>query len=130
MLSGCGGLRGSGVLGGVIGACWGIPSTLRPSILTPCMGSPRCIQREINIIDSTGKKMSPSDSLSRDGILLQLTGQIWDIGYIIQRYTVLLLGTLFARQHSSGFSGCYPEDETVSQLSYNGYVSKRIIYQC
>lgn len=55
MLSGCGGLRGSGVLGGVIGACWGIPSTLRPSILILGMGSPCCIQIEINIIDSTGK---------------------------------------------------------------------------
>lgn len=53
MLSGCGGLRGSGVLGGVIGACWGIPSTLRPSILILGMGSPCCIQIEINIINQT-----------------------------------------------------------------------------
>lgn len=48
MLSGCGGLLGSGVLGGVVGACWGIPSTLSPSILTLWMGSPRCMQTERN----------------------------------------------------------------------------------
>jgi len=75
MLSGCGGLRGSGVFGGVIGACWGIPSTLRPSILTLCMGSPRCIQIEINTIDSTGEK-TLCDSLLRVGVILQFTAQI------------------------------------------------------
>lgn len=37
MFSGFGGLRGSGVLGGVEGACCGPPSRLLPSIFPFCM---------------------------------------------------------------------------------------------
>lgn len=75
MLSGCGGLRGSGVLGGVIGACWGIPSTLRPSILTLSMGSPRCIQIE-KISLTARAEQSLCDSLLRVKLILQFTAMI------------------------------------------------------
>lgn len=88
MLSGCGGLRGSGVLGGVIGACWGIPSTLRPSILTLGMGSPRCIQTERN---STSAMASSGEAAA----MLPFTAQIWFSVRTVLKHVVLLFGRVF-----------------------------------
>lgn len=85
MLSGCGGLRGSGVLGGVIGAGWGNPSTLRPSILTLGMGSPRCIQAERNSTSGMGFS-------GEAAVILQFT---WFPPCTILKNTVLLFGTVF-----------------------------------
>lgn len=88
MLSGCGGLRGSGVLGGVIGACWGIPSTLRPSILTLGMGSPRCIQTERNSTWGVGFS-------GEAAVMLQFAAQIWFPACTVLQHAVLLIGRVF-----------------------------------
>lgn len=88
MLSGCGGLRGSGVLGGVIGAGWGIPSTLRPSILTLWMGSPRCAQTERN---NTSGMAFWGEAVP----VLWFTAQIWFPACTILKHTVLLFGRIF-----------------------------------
>lgn len=88
MLSGCGGLRGSGVLGGVIGACWGIPSTLRPSILTLWMGSPRCVWTQRN--STSGMAFS-----GEAAPVLQFTAQIWFPACTMLKHTVLLFSRVF-----------------------------------